>query len=351
MLQIVLCDLLIKKLRKMIYKEVKIWIKVLVLILAVPFFNSCGSTDETLIGNWVGLSDFDGIPRTDAVGFSIGNKGYIGTGYDGDARRVDFWEYDIARNTWTQKADLPGVARNGAIGFGTDTKGYIGTGTDGKNKLNDFYEFDPAANIWTRKADFAGTAREGALAMSISNKGYIGTGYDSKYLKDFWEYDPNTDVWTQKTSIGGSKRIDASCFVINGKGYIITGYNNDYLNDIWEYNPSTDAWAEKRKITNVSDENYDDKYLTIVGRNKVGLSINGKGYLATGGQTTSQDVWEYNPATDLWTEKTSFEGTTRGNAVGFTSGTRGYLTTGGSGSAYFDDIWAFDPDAEYNEND
>lgn len=122
MLQIVLCDLLIKKLRKMTYKEVKIWIKALVLILAVPFFNSCGSSDEDLIGNWVGLSDFDGIPRTDAVGFSIGNKGYIGTGYDGDERRVDFWEYDITRNTWTQKADLPGVARNGAIGFGIRKK-------------------------------------------------------------------------------------------------------------------------------------------------------------------------------------------------------------------------------------
>ena len=58
----------------MTYKEVKIWIKVLVLILAVPFFNSCNDEEEVLVGNWVELSDFDGLPRTDAVGFAIGDQ-------------------------------------------------------------------------------------------------------------------------------------------------------------------------------------------------------------------------------------------------------------------------------------
>jgi N-acetylneuraminic acid mutarotase len=131
--------------------------------------------------------------------------------------------------------------------------------------------------------------------MSINNKGYVGTGYDSKYLKDFWQYDPDTDTWTQKTSIGGSKREDAACFVINGKGYLVTGYDNGYQDDLWEYNPASDAWTEKREITNISDESYDDNYTTIIGRNKVGFSINGKGYLATGGQTTGQDVWNIIP--------------------------------------------------------
>jgi hypothetical protein len=42
-------------------------------------------------------------PRYSAVSFSIGSKGYIGTGYDG-AYKNDFWEYDPATNVWTQKA-------------------------------------------------------------------------------------------------------------------------------------------------------------------------------------------------------------------------------------------------------
>jgi N-acetylneuraminic acid mutarotase len=337
---------------KMIYKELNIWVKVIILILAVPFFASCEDEEEVLVGNWIELSDFDGIPRTDAVGFTIGGKGYIGTGYDGETRRVDFWEYDVTRNAWTQKADFPGLARNAAVGFATDTKGYIGTGFDGKNRLNDFYEYDPATNAWTRKADFGGSARYYAIGMAINNKGYIGTGYDANHLKDFWEYDPAGDVWTQKTSVGGSKRKDAACFVINGKGYVVAGIDNGiYQTDMWVYDPSADSWTEKREIIDKSNDSYDDDYTTIKGTGKVGFAINGKGYLVTGGMTTGTDAWEYDPVSDLWQQKTSFEGSNRSDAVGFAIGNRGYVTTGKSSTYYFDDIWAFDPDAEYNEDD
>ncbi len=334
-------------------KESNISFIFLLVILAFPILNSCEEEDDELVGNWTSLSDLDGLPRADAVGFSIGNKGYIGTGYDSDNERLkDFWEYDPVRNTWTQKADLPGVERNSAVGFSTDTKGYIGTGFDGKNKLKDFYEYDPSANTWTQKADFAGNARYGAVGMGISNKGYIGTGYDGNYMKDFWEYNPETDTWTQKTSIGGSKRRDAATFVIEGKGYLMTGIDNGiYENDVWEYDPSTDIWTEKREIENLSDDSYDDSYSTITGIDKAGFTINGKGYLATGGTSAGEIVWEYNPSSDLWTERTSFEGSSRTGGVGFDIDNVGYVTTGKSGSYYYDDLWSFDPLAEYDEND
>lgn len=320
---------------------------------SVIVLNSCSGGDSAdLLGNWVRQSDFDGLARCNAVGFSIGSKGYIGTGYNGDIRLKDFWQYDVSKNSWTQKADFPGVARNGAVGFGTDTKGYIGTGFDGTNKLNDFWEYDPSLNTWTRKSDFPGTARYSAIGMSINNKGYLGTGYDGNYLKDFWEYDPQTDSWIQKTSSGGGKRKDASCFVIDGKGYIVAGIDNaTYETDFWEYDPTGDIWTKKRPISNISDDNYDNDYTTIIGIYKVGFSINGKGYLATGGQTIGNNVWEYNPVTDLWIERHAFEGSSRGQAVAFAIGNSGYLTTGESGSYYLDDLWSFDPTATYNEND
>ena len=139
--------------------------------------------------------------------------------------------------------------------------------------------------------------------------------------------------------------------VIDGKGYILTGIDNGtYETDMWEYDPDTDVWTKMRPITNSSDESYDNDYTSIVGTSKVGFSINGKGYLATGGQSTSKDVWEYNPKTDLWIQKTSFEGSARADAVGFAIGDLGYVATGKNGS-YFDDIWSFNPEAEYNKND
>ena len=38
-------------------------------------------------------TDFGGVGRYAAVGFSIGTKGYIGTGSDGSNKK-DFWEYE-----------------------------------------------------------------------------------------------------------------------------------------------------------------------------------------------------------------------------------------------------------------
>lgn len=331
--------------------------KLFIILFMLPgifIFSTCNNDDpaETLVGNWVELSDFEGVARSDAVAFTINDKGYVALGFDGDDRLNDLWEYDPARDYWIQKADFPGNARNGAIGFGTSTKGYVGTGYDGYNKLNDFWEYDPQTNSWTQKADFAGSARYGALAFCIDDKGYVGTGYDGNYLKDFWMYDPASNEWFQKVSVGGSKRRDAVGFVINGKGYICTGVNNGvYESDFWEYNPATDLWTGKRDIANTSDDDYDDDY-EIARTNAVAFSAGGLGFVVSGGKgTVSGDAWAYDPGTDLWEEKTTLEGSTRMEAVAFTVANKGYIMTGRSSSYYYDDIWCFYPDDDLNEDD
>ena len=107
---------------------------------------------------------------------------------------------------------------------------------------------------------------------------------------------------------------------------------------------------KKDPSPDATDESFDDEYTTIKGINKVAFTMNGKGYIATGGEGTATTiVWEYDPATDLWEEKTAFEGTGRVDAVAFVIGNRAYVTTGRSSSYYFDDIWAFEPGSEYND--
>src|SRR4051812_25092276 len=77
-------------------------------------------------GSWMRKADFGGISRTGAVGFSIGMKGYIGTGSDdASAFYKDFWQYDPVSNTWTQKADFGGGVRGYAVGFSMGSKGFI----------------------------------------------------------------------------------------------------------------------------------------------------------------------------------------------------------------------------------
>lgn len=55
---------------------------------------------------WAQKTNFGGTARWGAVGFSIGNKGYIGTGGEGSVPKNDFWEYDPTTDTWTQKASV-----------------------------------------------------------------------------------------------------------------------------------------------------------------------------------------------------------------------------------------------------
>jgi len=324
------------------------------LLFACGCDDSDDEDDEELIGNWFELSDFEGTPRSGAVVFCIDDKVYVGTGYSGSDRLNDFWKYEPTVDGWTRIADLPGSPRNGAVAFATDTKGYVGTGYDGRNKLKDFWEYDPLADSWIQIDTLLGSARYGAVAFAVNNKGYVGTGYDGSVLKDFYEYDPSTGQWTQKLSLRGGKRQNAVAFTINNKGYVCTGIDNaSYETDLWEYNPAGDTWNRKRDIYDASDDDYDDDYSYISGIYKSSFTLNGKGYIVTGGYNSPGSyVWEYDPIEDIWKQKTSLEASGRVEAVGFSVGdTIGYITTGRNSSYYFDDLWGFDPDDEQVDND
>ena len=147
---------------------------------------------------WTQKTDFAGAGRTGAVGFSIGSMGYIGTGFSSSGGNVynnDLWEYDPAANTWKKKQDIPAAGRDYAVGFSIGTKGFIGTGADKDGKpLSDFWEYDSSADTWVKRPDYGGGAVRGAAGFSIGNKGYIGTGSHnpnkSNPVNDFWEYSP-----------------------------------------------------------------------------------------------------------------------------------------------------------------
>ena len=218
-----------------------------------------GSTNEfweydPAINTWTQKSSLPGTPGiTGIVGFSIGTKGYIGTGYLGDGYSggifsQEFWEWDQATNIWKKKAGFPGNERSDAVGFSIGTKGFIGTGL-GESGISckDFWEWDQVTNTWTQKADFPGTSRASAVGFSIGNKGYIGTGrsYDTSpaFSKDFWEWDQATNLWTRKSNFAGNARASAVGFSVGNKGYIGIGSGSDSnfgipLQDFWEYDPT-----------------------------------------------------------------------------------------------------------------
>lgn len=118
------------------------------------FVSACSNDDdeEELIGNWVKVSDFDGVARCSAVTFTIGDKVYVATGgYGGYKYKLnDLWVFNEDSGTWSQKASMGGTARTYAVGFATDSYGYVGLGYDGDNYLKDFWRYDPATDSWTQ---------------------------------------------------------------------------------------------------------------------------------------------------------------------------------------------------------
>ncbi len=316
-------------------------------LLSLLTISCSDDDDDTERGNWKERSVFDGIPRSNAISFTINNKGYMGTGYDDDDYLTDFWEYDIDGDFWSQKASFPGTPRSSASSFALNNKGYLGAGYDGDNELSDFWEYDPSSNSWTQKADFGGGVRRGAVGFGVDNTGYMGTGYDGDNdKKDFWKYNPTNDQWEELVGFGGNKRRDATTFTIDGKVYLGTGISNGlYKTDFWEFNPQTEVWSRKNDL----DE--DDDY-RITRSNAVGFSINGLGYIATGNVGGAlSTIWEYSPNSDLWEEISNLEATSRQDAISFSNGSRGFVLLGRTGSLYLDDNYELFPQEELDEDD
>lgn len=317
--------------------------------------------DDDLIGNWIELDEMGGNARSEAVAFSIGNVGYVGTGYNGEDHLKDFWSFNTETNRWEEIASLPENAspRISAVAFSAAGKGYVGTGWNGDNRLADFWVYNPGTNTWDTlnavqaNPGDAPSARYGAVAFSINDIGYVGTGYDGNTLLDFYAYNPANNTWSTIAN-HPTKVREAAAFVLNNKGYVVTGEKNgEFINDFNRYDPESNSWTYMRKVSNFSNESYDDAY-TIVRKKAVAFVVGSKAYVTSGEKTGSlqSDTWEYDASTDLWTARTSFERAARKDAVAFsTANGRGFVCTGGSSTAYFDDLYEFRPADDYNDED
>src|SRR5664279_1926871 len=302
---------------------------------------------------WNKKADFPGGARNGAAGFGLGGFGYVGTGstylnnIGPERNNNDFYQYDTATDSWSGNIGFPGVIRVNAVGFSIGNKGYIGTGDINQDIPNppfsrgpllDFYEFDPSGFVWTKKANLGGGVRSGAVGFSIGGKGYVGTGYDPAYKNDFWEYDTSTNAWSQKADLPALGRASAIGISIGNKGYIGGGVNGGvertmgWMSDFWEYDPVSNSWNQKAPIPGLPRQN------------PAGFSIGNKGYVGTGTYraTNMNDFYEYDPATNSWTRKADFGGGMTGNASGFSIGSKGYMC----GGLFPINFWEYDTTAD-----
>jgi len=202
-------------------------------------------------------------------------------------------------------------------------------------------------NTWTKKADFTAGKRERAVAFSIGDYAYVSTGIDTAeiLLKDLWQYDPNTDTWTQKADLPGVARRDAIAFSVNGKGYVGTGIDNanaligSKLKDLWEYDPATNAWTQKADFPGSGGNGI---YFATA------FSADNKGYICGGKwgpNLYSSQLWEYKPSADQWMQRANFPPGVRYQLSSFSIGNQGYVGLGANQDVYKKDFYRYNPGA------
>jgi N-acetylneuraminic acid mutarotase len=330
--------------------------------MACTVLTGCSNDEEVeLIGNWTYLGSFDGAARGDATGFVIGDTAYICLGYNAKTTALkDLWRYNPTDKTWKPRADFPGEARFAAVSFSVGNKVYVGLGYDGKVAYKDFWEYDPRTDVWTKvENEFPGVERYYAVGAAVGNKGYVGTGTDGgSQLKDFYSFTPGntpgSGTWAAISSFEGSKRSGASVFVIGNYLYLLGGTANDgNPTDMQKYDPSNDTWTKILELRNTDLTSNDDKYDNIPRSYASTFVINNKGYITLGQKTMAlSSTYEYDPAANLWTERTPFSKATRSYAVSFSLHNRGFVMTGRSGSGTrFDDFFEFHPTMSNNVYD
>lgn len=200
--------------------------------------------------------------------------------------------------------------------------------------------FLSAQNQWTIKDSVNGAPRSVSSAFVADGEGYIVAGLDvngfrrTMYSYTFWQDDWDDELSLGGLNGGGLNRGSASSFSALNKGYVCLGQGetNPFFYDLWEYDPATNAWTQKAD------------FIGTPRRQAVAFSLNDIGYVGTGIDATGfkKDMFTYDPATNVWTQIGDFGGTARKEAVGFAMGGQAYVGTGDDGVKR-NDFWQYEP--------
>jgi N-acetylneuraminic acid mutarotase len=258
---------------------------------------------------WLQKPNFPGPERYGAVSFILGNTGYIATGGNDNGYLDDMWQYDPVSDSWLQRIGLPAGSaqhenqRTEAFGFVINNKAYLGGGIGfvfGANQTNniafyDLWEYNPTSNSWTTKADLPDfTGRNMGVGIAMNGKGYVGLGCNVDQTVNhntFWEYDPTTDAWTSKAPFPSNFTADAATFVLDSLIYLIGGVNLNPLglsNQVYTYDAVANTWTQ---LSNYSGGAVAGPFCISTGTR----AFVGGGY--NSGIVPRNDVWEFASAT------------------------------------------------------
>lgn len=144
--------------------------------------------------------------------------------------------------------------------------------------------------------------------------------------------------WFEKSNYGGVARHRASSFAVGNKGYLGLGHINSGVDvefeDWWEYDPASDSWTQKA--------NYPEGKCY----HATCFVIDNIAYVGTGrleNVTLSKKFFKYDPQLNVWTPIADLPGLARRGAVGFSINGKGYVGTGQTTGGYASDFFEYNP--------
>jgi uncharacterized repeat protein (TIGR03803 family) len=299
------------------------------------------------------------------------------------------FHYNLTTNTYTKKFDFDGTANgsfpNGALMQAADGMLYGMTRYGGANELGVLFQYNPASNIYTKKFDFDGLlhgsrpvasliqATDGMLYGTTNTGGVSDSGV-------IFQYNPVANTCTRKFNFGGAANGSSPyCTLLlatDGKLYGMTadGGAGIYMGVIFQFNIATNTYTKKFDFNGTANGNapYGSlmqaadgmiygmttgggayNYGVIFQYNPVLSACNKKydfgnnphgnvpfgslmqatdgklyGMTRTQGQYNVGVIYQYDPATNIYTKKFDFDNTTNGGIP------RGALMQASDGKLY-----------------
>lgn len=232
-----------------------------------------------------------------------------------------FFEYDPATKTYDKVFDfndtINGSSPDGGLIEAKDGKLYGMTSKGGIYNWGVIFQYDPATRALKKLYDFDDTNGSGPLGNLIQASdgkfyGLTNTGGAADYGVLF-QYDPSSNTYIKKVDFDGlanggnplGNLIQAS----NGKLYGLTssgGKENSGV--LFEYDPATSAYSKKIELNGASDGGLPfGSLVEAPDGNLYGLT-------SSGGVNNNGVLFQYIPATSTYTVKADFNGAVRGSS-------------------------------------
>ncbi len=166
-------------------------------------------------------------------------------------------------------------------------------------------EYDYNTNTWISRTPIPGILanRRIANATVMKNGNVLLTGgqstTDSSYPSTHYIYNPTTFVWTTVANSMPGRTFHSVGNFEDGRVLIVGGQNQSgFLKDVWEYDPNTNLFTQK--------EDFPSEYYGLAGPvhkldNNYMVLVGGYSSSVSGG---TKSVWTYNPNQDTWAETT-----------------------------------------------